>query len=242
MTPVAWWVILRLNPPERASIGDVSAIDRELRELGPLRAAEWKLIAILTAMLGLWIASTWQPTLDVALVALCGALVMFLPGLGLLRWKDVERATGWDTLLVILGVSSIGVASVETGLAKWMVERSMGGIEAWSPVWIVAAVSAFTVVVHLVLPIGPVVSATLIPPIALLATSTGQSPVLYALPVAFTASCAFLLPLDPVPLLTYTKGYYRMTEMLRPGAVLSAIWVAVITLLMLVVAPAVGLL
>ena len=80
-----------------------------------------------------------------------------------------------------------------------------------------AAISAFTVVVHLVLPIGPVINATLIPPIALLATETGQNPVLYALPVAFTASCAFLLPLDPVPLLTYTRGYYRMLDMLRAG-------------------------
>ena len=86
------------------------------------------------------------------------------------------------------------------------------------------------------------INATLIPPIALLATETGQNPVLYALPVAFTASCAFLLPLDPVPLLTYTRGYYRMLDMLRPGAILSAIWVVVMTVLLLVVAPLVGLL
>ena len=56
---------------------------------------------------------------------------MFLPGIGMLEWKQVERGTGWDTLLMIAGVSSIGVASVETGLAKWIVERSMGGIEHW---------------------------------------------------------------------------------------------------------------
>ncbi|HVR30860.1 MAG TPA: carboxylate transporter, partial [Thermoanaerobaculia bacterium] len=79
-------------------------------------------------------------------------------------------------------------------------------------------------------------------PIALLAIETGQSPVLYALPVAFTASCAFLLPLDPVPLLTYTKGYYRMIHMLVPGTLLSAVWVVVMTILMLLVAPMVGLL
>jgi sodium-dependent dicarboxylate transporter 2/3/5 len=241
MTPLAWWVIARWSPPERATIGDLSALRRELNGLGPLRPAEWKLIAILGAMLVLWIASTWAPKLDVTLVAICGSIAMFLPGIGLLEWRQVERGTGWDTLLMIAGVSSLGAASVQTGLAKWIVERSMGGIAGWPSLLIVVAVSAFTVVVHLVLPIGPVINATLIPPIAVLATETGQNPVLYALPVAFTASCAFLLPLDPVPLLTYTRGYYRMLDLLRPGVVVSAIWVVVVTALMMVVAPLVGL-
>jgi sodium-dependent dicarboxylate transporter 2/3/5 len=242
LTPLAWWVLARWFPPERAAIGDAGAQRAELAALGPLRPAERKLIVILGVMLALWIASTKWPQLDVAAVGLGGAIAMFLPGIGLLEWKQVERGTGWDTLLMIAGVTSIGSASVETGLAKWIVDGSMGGIAGWTPMWTVAAISAFTVVVHLVLPIGPVVNAVLIPPIALLAVETGQSPVLYALPVAFTASCAFLLPLDPVPLLTYTKGYYRMTDMLAPGTVLSAAWVVVMTLLMLVVAPLVGLL
>jgi sodium-dependent dicarboxylate transporter 2/3/5 len=242
LTPLAWWLVARFSPAERASIGDLSALRRERAALGPLRPAEWKLIAILAAMMVLWIASTWVRAFDTVLVGVVGAIAMFLPGVSLLEWKQVERGTGWDTLLMITGVTSIGAASVETGLAKWIVDRSMGGLEGWTPLWIIAAMSAFTVVVHLVLPIGPVVNAVLIPPIALLAKETGHNPALYALPVAFTASCAFLLPLDPVPLLTYTKGYYRMVDMFVPGAVLSALWVVVMTLLMLALAPVVGLL
>jgi sodium-dependent dicarboxylate transporter 2/3/5 len=94
----------------------------------------------------------------------------------------------------------------------------------------------------LILPIGPVVNAVLIPPIALLATASGQNPALYALPVAFTASCAFLLPLDAVPLITYSKGYYRMFDMLIPGTIISIFWVILMTLLMVVLAPMLGLL
>jgi sodium-dependent dicarboxylate transporter 2/3/5 len=242
MTPLAWWVLVLCFSPEKDAIKDVEALARERAALGPLQPAEWKLIGFLGAMLALWIASTWIKALDVTLVALCGSIAMFLPGIGMVEWKQVERGTGWDTLLMIAGVSSIGVASVDTGLARWIVERSMGGIEGWSTLGIVAAISVFTVVVHLVLPIGPVINATLIPPIALLAVESGQSPVLYALPVAFTASCAFLLPLDPVPLLTYGRGYYRMFDMLLPGAILSVVWVVLMTVLMLTIAPAIGLL
>jgi sodium-dependent dicarboxylate transporter 2/3/5 len=82
----------------------------------------------------------------------------------------------------------------------------------------------------------------LIPPIAVLALSTGQNPALYTLPVVFTASCAMLLPLDAVSVITYSKGYYRMTDMLLPGTIISIFWVILMTILMVTVAPAVGLL
>lgn len=74
------------------------------------------------------------------------------------------------------------------------------------------------------------------------AASSHHNPALYALPVAFTASCAFLLPLDAVPLVTYGRGYYRMFDMLRPGAVISLAWVVWITILTAALGPALGLL
>lgn len=112
----------------------------------------------------------------------------------------------------------------------------------WSALWAVAAVSAFTVVIHLAIPIAPVINSVLIPPIVLLASASQHNPALYALPVVFTASCAFLLPLDPVPLLTYARGYYRMLDMLRPGGVVSVVWVVWLTLLMVGLGPALGFL
>jgi sodium-dependent dicarboxylate transporter 2/3/5 len=65
---------------------------------------------------------------------------------------------------------------------------------------------------------------------------------LFALPVIFSASCAFLLPLDAVPLVTFGKGYYRMFDMLPAGTVLSLVWVIVMTLLLVVIGPLIGLL
>jgi solute carrier family 13 (sodium-dependent dicarboxylate transporter), member 2/3/5 len=82
-----------------------------------------------------------------------------------------------------------------------------------------------------------VINSVLIPPIVLLALAAGQSPALYALPVAFTASCAFLLPLDAVPLLTFARGYYRTFDMCVPGAVISVVWVVWMTVLMMVRGP-----
>jgi sodium-dependent dicarboxylate transporter 2/3/5 len=171
---------------------------------------------------------------------MAGALSLFLPGVRLLSWGEAERGVGWDALLMIGGVTSLGAASVKTGLAKWIVSAALGGMSGWAAVWVVAAISAFTVVVHLAIPIAPVINSVLIPPIVMLALAAGQAPALYALPVAFTASCAFLLPLDAVPLLTFTRGYYRTLDMLLPGALISLVWVAWMTVLMMTVGRLVG--
>lgn len=81
----------------------------------------------------------------------------------------------------------------------------------------------------------------MIPPITLLAIASGQNPALYALPVAFTASCAFLLPPDAVPLITFARGYYRMFDMLGPGAIISLAWILLMTALIVGLGPALKL-
>ncbi|MDP6579545.1 MAG: DASS family sodium-coupled anion symporter [Vicinamibacterales bacterium] len=242
MLPLSVWVLLRWYPPEMTTVTAVGNVPSERAQLGPVTAKEWRVLVILATMIVLWISSTWVEALDVVLVSMVGAIAMFLPGMQLFTWKEAERGIGWEALLMVGGVTSIGAASVETGLAQWLVDGSLGGLESWGAVSIVALVSAFTVVIHLALPIGPVINSVLIPPLALLALSTGQNPALYALPVAFTASCAFLLPLDAVPLVTYGKGYYRMLDMFVPGAVVSLVWVVLITALLVVLGPIVGLL
>jgi sodium-dependent dicarboxylate transporter 2/3/5 len=241
LLPLAAWVLLKFYPPEIESIGAIEDIQRERRLLGPITANEWKTLAIMGTMVVFWIASTWYPVFDTTLVAICGAVVMFLPGINLFTWKEVQQATGWDTLLMIGGVTSLGIASRTTGLAKWLADATLGGISDWNVIWIIVVISAFTVVIHLMLPIAPVINAVMIPPIMALGVAAGVNPVLYALPVIFTASCAFLLPLDAVPLVTYSRGYYRMLDMFLPGLAISVVWVILITTLLLLIGPLVGL-
>lgn len=237
LLPCACWIILRCYPPEFKEVGSVVENQKELNGLGLLSKNEAKVLCIMALMLVLWIAGSWIKQLNVTLVALTGAIVMFLPGIRLISWEQAQKHIGWDTLLLIGGVSSLGQASVKTGLADWLVQNSMGGIVEWPLFWVIAFISLITVLIHLPLPIAPVVNAVLIPPMAALALSLDINPVILVLPVAFTASCAFLLPLDAVALLTFSKGYYRMFDMLLPGALISQLWVVVMTLLMVWIAP-----
>jgi len=241
LIPTAWFVLVRTCPPEIETIGTMEQIRTERVALGPITADEWKVIVILSVMVVLWIAGSWVEVLDVSVIALLGAVVMFLPGIELLTWRQAERTIGWNTLFMIGGVTSLGAASMATGLAAWLVTGTIGGVAAWPVVAVIALIAAITVVIHLPLPIAPVVNLVLIPPMAALALKLDVNPALFVLPVAFTASCAFLLPLDAVPLLTFRHGYYRMFDMLKPGTLISVAWVVVMTALMMVLAPVLGL-
>jgi sodium-dependent dicarboxylate transporter 2/3/5 len=240
LTPIAWWVLMRCYPPELPTIGDPEELRQERQALGGLTASEKKVLGLVSVMFVLWIASSWVRAIDTTMVAMAGAVAMFLPGINLLTWPRAQRAIGWDALMLIGGVTSLGAAANSTGLAKYLV-GALPDMQLWPAAATIALISAVTVLIHLPVPINPAIVGVLIPPIALLALGTGQNPALYALPVGFTASCAMLLPLDAVAIITYAKGYYRMTDMLLPGAIISVVWVILMTTVMVWVAPLVGL-
>src|SRR5688572_6574460 len=177
LLPIAAFVLLKFFPPEIKSIGSVEDIRKELKALGPISTNEWKTIIIMSVMLVLWISSTWVPAFNVYVVSLCGAIVMFLPGIRLFTWKEAQNATSWETLILINGIFSLGAASSSTGLAKWLAEAAFGGLGGYSTVAVLAIISAFTVVIHLVLPIAPVINAVMIPPIVAVAMAAGVNPV-----------------------------------------------------------------
>lgn len=241
LTPVAWWVLVRTFKPEVPTIGSAEELREERQALGAFTTNEKKVVGLLASMIVLWIASSWVRALDTTVVAMGGAILMFAPGINLLTWPRAQRNIGWDALLLIGSVTSLGAAASSTGLAKYLVAM-LPDMQLWPAAAVVALISTVTVFIHLPVPINPAIVGVLIPPIALLATSSGQNPAMYTLPVVFTASCAMLLPLDAVTVITYSKGYYRMTDMLLPGMIISAIWVILMTVLMVWVAPAVGLL
>jgi len=242
LVPLAAKVLLWCYPPEQRRIEGID-FAAEQRALGAMTPREWRVLVVVSVMLVLWIASSWVPRIDVVIVAVLGAVVLFLPGMRLFTsWKDVERATAWDTLLMIGGVTSLGAVSASSGLAKALVDGVLGGLTELPVAVVVAGISAFIALIHLIVPVNPAIVASMTPPIALLALSAGQNPALYGLPVVFSASCAFLLPLDAVTLVTYGKGYYRMFDMLLPGAILTVAWVVVLTALLLLISPWLGLL
>ena len=76
---------------------------------------------------------------------------------------------------------------------------------------------------------------------AAIAAAMGINPALLALPLGFSVSAAVLLPLDSVSLGTYQAGYYKMTDMFKPGLIISVAWVVITVAVMYLIARPLGL-
>ena len=148
----------------------------------------------------------------------------------ILDWDEFAGKMAWDTIIMIGGVTSIGTAVVETGLGKWIVENSLMGFSHYPVVYLTIIVAMLVNVMHLILPLAPAIVAVMIPPLAELSIVTQIHPAIFVIATSFLAGCCMLVPLDPVPLMTYTKRYYNMWEMFKVGSVTSVIWVLLVGL------------
>ena len=92
LIPIAAQVILWCYPPEQERLTERRLPRRARARWARFRPGEWKVVAILAAMLALWIASSWVRTIDVVIVAVLGGAAMFLPGMRVFDVVEGGRA------------------------------------------------------------------------------------------------------------------------------------------------------
>ena len=71
----------------------------------------------------------------------------------------------------------------------------------------------------MLIPAGTAVLTFASVPVLAIAAGTGLNGAALMLIASFWAGATFLLPFDAVPLLTYSKGYYKVTDMTRAGVI-----------------------
>ncbi|MDV3428101.1 MAG: anion permease [Bacillota bacterium] len=226
LTIVAWLIIKTMYPAEFKVVQGLDDTKSELKKLGAMTKDEKKFSAIFILTLILWFT---QPItkLDTALVAVGSASVLFLPGINLCTWENVKGKIAIDVLFLVGASNALAMAIVSTKAAAWISSTFLGGLAGMGVFALLLAVTAFGIFSHVLIPAGSAVLAIAIPVLSILATKIGVSPIALALPVAFTASCVFLMPLDPIPLTTYDYKYWKMWDMIKPGIFISLAWILI---------------
>ena len=240
LTPVAWWAVIKVFPPEMDRLAGMELVEREYAELGPVTGREKLFFVILLINFILWCTDKIHG-LPLPVVAVIGGSLFVLPRIQLIDWERDKCRIGWDILMLIGASNALGMIIWEQGGASWIANACLGDISDLPLAGVIAAISIFTIVIHLLIPVNTAIVAVLLPALAALAGTMGVNPAVLAIPMGFSVSAAFLLPLDAVPLVTYPAGYYRMYDMFKPGALLSAFWVAVMTAAILIIAVPLGL-
>jgi solute carrier family 13 (sodium-dependent dicarboxylate transporter), member 2/3/5 len=223
---VAWFVLKTMYPAEFKHVKGLDDVKKDLKELGAMTADEKKFTSIFAVTLILWFTQPFTK-LDTALVAVVTASVFFIPGISLCLWDDVKGKIAFDVLFLVGASNALAMAIVSTKAAAWISSTFLGGLAGLGVFALLLAVTAFGIFSHLLIPAGSAVLAIAIPVLSILATKIGVSPIALCLPVAFTASCVFLMPLDPIPLTTYDYKYWKMPDMIKPGIFIALIWIII---------------
>lgn len=242
MLGITWLLLTRvLFPLRRIEIeGAAGVIRDELQALGRVSRGE-KIVAAVFALTAL----TWilRPVivdlsgirLSDPAIAIAAALLLFLlpvdarRGVFAMDWESTQRLP-WGVLILFGGGLSLATAISATGLAAWIGE-ALSGFGVWHDVVLVLLVVTVTIFLT-ELTSNTATTAAFLPVLAALALSVGQNPLLFAVPAAVAASCAFMMPVATPPnAIVFASGRVTIPQMARAGFLLNVAGIVLVTAL-----------
>jgi sodium-dependent dicarboxylate transporter 2/3/5 len=241
LLPTTWawlcFVSFRLSGPT-ASGTSRDVLRARLAELGPVTPAERRVGAIFALVAVCWIlrpqiaAWTGLTGLDDAVIALTGALLLFLVPSGrrrqerLLDW-DTARHLPWDILLLFGGGLSLAAAISASG-ADAPLTAMLSGLGA-VPVLALILLLAAVVVFSGELTSNTAAATALMPVLGALCAARGLDVLPVFMVATLASSCGFMLPVATPPnAIAYGTGFVPMRRMMRAGLAVNLIGVGVI--------------
>lgn len=228
MLLASWFIITWRFKPEPISQASIDATRAEVSNMGRLTRPEILTMVIIALAMVFWILSSWFSFLNTAMIAVFAVVLLSVPGCSTLEFKTLVSRMNWGVLIMIMCILSVAHFVVATGAGDWMVTTVVGALpESWkTPLAVLVVLSTIGAVVHNIVPVGPAVAGILAYPFGVIAGDFGISMYCMLMVVAWQASLAYILPLDCVPILTYSTGYYRMSDMARIGWIPTVLLIA----------------
>jgi sodium-dependent dicarboxylate transporter 2/3/5 len=218
---VGTWSLTFFMPPEKIDPATVEQIRKDMKEnpMPPMTLKEKILVADIFGMLIFWILSTWFPALNIVGTAIVGMVIMFLPGVDILDWKSFNEGVSWNIVMMVGTSTALAAAIMATGGSAWLVNSVFAGAAEWGATQFVGVVGLLGAFLHCIVPSGPAIVGLAVPPLATLAQTIGANVTTTVITFNIFATVTFLLPIDIVPIITYSKGYWKFTDMIKAGVI-----------------------
>ena len=238
MSIALYFVMTRMMPPEVKSVpGGREAIQQSLKALGPMRPEEKKLLAISLLLLGFWATEGVLHSFDSSSTTVAAVALMFLPGIGIMTWKQAQPIIPWGTI-VLFGIGiSLGTALLQTKGAVWLADLVVNefGLKNATALFVLGVMSLFLIVIHLGFASATALASAMIPiVIAVLqgVATPGINVLGMTLLLQFVVSFGFILVVNaPQNMVAYGTETFRARDFVRTGLVLTVIAFAVLMLL-----------
>ncbi|OPG48462.1 SLC13 family permease [Helicobacter pylori] len=222
--------------------GGKEVVRLELNKLGRLSQAEISVgIIFILASLG-WIfldtiLKSWGIKIDKidSVIAMgVSALLFILPannqGDRLINW-GVAKKLPWDVLLLFGGGLALSVQFSKTGLSLWI--GHLVSVFSHLPILLIIVMVTLMVIFLTEITSNTATAAAFLPVIGGVAVGMGyenHQSLLLTIPVALSATCAFMLPVATPPnAIAYGSGYVKITDMIKAGLWLNLVGVVLIS-------------
>jgi anion transporter len=236
MSVVLYFVVLRILPPESDRIeGGGDTVRAELAKLGPMTTAQKRLAAATGVLLAFWSTEKILHNFDTTTTTIAVLSLLFLPGVGIMTWKDVQTRIPWGTL-VVFGVGiSLGTALLDTKAGAWLAGIVVGafGLEGLSPYAVFAVLGAFLILIHLGFASATALMSAMLPiMISILQRLPDSTHTLgLTMLLAYTVSFGFILPVNaPQNMVCIGTGTFTPAQFRAVGLWLTAIGYAMLLL------------
>ncbi|WP_120981741.1 SLC13 family permease [Helicobacter pylori] len=222
--------------------GGKEVIRVELKKLGRLSQAEISVgIIFILASLG-WIflgvmLKAWGVKIDRidSVIAIGVSVLLFIlpanhQGDRLIDW-GVAKKLPWDVLLLFGGGLALSAQFSKTGLSLWI--GHLVSDFSHLPILFIIVMVTLMVIFLTEITSNTATAAAFLPVIGGVAMGMGyenHQSLLLTIPVALSATCAFMLPVATPPnAIAYGSGYVKITDMIKAGLWLNLVGVVLIS-------------
>lgn len=245
------WIWLTKVSYKVDNAGEVSAksvFREQLAALGVTSSAEKKVLAIFAFAAICWIFRPYIGQLtglkisDTGIAIVAAILLFVIPAKSgsdgrILDWESAQKVP-WGILLLFGGGLTLAAMIKNSGLAEFIALQ----IEGASAIPLIAGVLLVTALITFLTEItsNTATAAGFLPLLGPVAESITGTPLVWVVPAAIAASCAFMMPVATPPnAIVFGSGMIRMGDMIRAGLFLNIVAILLITAFTILVAPAV---
>ncbi len=233
-----YFVMTRMMKPEVAEVpGGRDGIRKSLAQLGPIKGSEIKLLVLSLTLISFWATEGVLHRFDTSTTTITAVALMFMPGFGILTWKDAQARIPWGTV-VLFGVGiSLGSALLQTNAATWLANIVVAefGLKNATVLFILGVMSLFLVVIHLGFASATALAAAMIPIVIAVLKSVatpGINIIGMTMLLQFVVSFGFILVVNaPQNMVAYGTETFTARDFVRTGFVLTIIALALVMLL-----------
>ncbi|NNF35798.1 MAG: DASS family sodium-coupled anion symporter [Saprospiraceae bacterium] len=222
-TPVAilltiffWFILNRKYPPENVKINlqeleEQHQTDDDHRIKEERKTRKSIVLGVMMVTVLLWLTDGFHP---IPMAAVSGIPIIIFTMVSIISSDDV-RQLPWDTLMLVAGGLSLGLAIQETGLADYFIDQLKN--VNFSGVIMLVIFAVVTVVASNIMS-NTAAAAILIPAAGLWG---GLNPALFPTVIGLCASCALFLPVSTPPnAIAYSTGMVGQSEFRLGGVVI----------------------